>query len=174
MPLFGGRRDAKLIKSFNRELINTIIDTPIAYYKIIAGEQETNTYDESLKKSFYHPVLFASIIDRSDRDHSEQDGAGQDYNQTATFALLHQDLQRYNIIPEPGDVIEWDNEYYEIDTLGENQYFMGKNHDTSFRGDTHGLNMSIVLGAHVTRKNMPNIENVRAGVTPPPIKLGDD
>ena len=34
MALFGSSRDASLIKSINRELINRFIDTEVAFYKL--------------------------------------------------------------------------------------------------------------------------------------------
>ena len=47
MPLFGGARDISLFRTMNRELINDIIQTEIAYYKIILDQTVTNVYGES-------------------------------------------------------------------------------------------------------------------------------
>ena len=53
MPLFGGSRDISLFRTMNRELINDIIQTEIAYYKIILDQTVTNVYGESNKKYYY-------------------------------------------------------------------------------------------------------------------------
>ena len=50
MPLFGGARDISLIRTMNRELINDIIQTEIAYYKLELDQTITNVYGESNKK----------------------------------------------------------------------------------------------------------------------------
>ena len=173
MPLYGGNRDARLVKSFNEELINKIIDTQVGYYKILMDEVRVNVYGESLSKAWYQPVKVHCLIDRTDRDFNENEGAGQDWQQPAVFAFLRDELQSYNLVPEVGDIIEWDNDYFELDSIGENQYFVGKNQDTWFKGTQHGYNISLIVGAHVTKKNIPSIENVRVGMTPPPIDRGE-
>jgi len=164
--LYAGRRDAKLVKHINQELIKKIIDTQVGYYKIIPDENEVNIYNESLGKRFYSPILIHSLIDRSERDADELDGLGQTWQQIALFSFLRDELQENVLTPEVGDVIEWDNDYYEIDSLNENQLFMGKNQDTWFKGDQFGYDISITVNAHVTNKNLPNIENVRTGWIP--------
>lgn len=166
MALYGGRRDAKFIKSINLELMKKVIDTEIGYYKVIPEENESNIYGESSGKVWYYPIKIHAIIDRTERDFNEAEGLGQGWTQTATFGFFRDDLQSKSLHPEIGDILEWDNDYYEIDTFQENQYFAGKNQDTWFKGSSHGYNISIVVSAHITRKNIPNLDNVRSGITP--------
>jgi hypothetical protein len=42
MPLFGGSRDISLFRTMNRELINDIIQTEIAYYKFALDQTDSN------------------------------------------------------------------------------------------------------------------------------------
>ena len=46
------------------------------------------------------------------------------------FAFLRDTLKDSTIIIEEGDVLEWDNEFYEIDSVGASQYWRGMNPDT--------------------------------------------
>ena len=53
MALFGSGRDANLIRSVNRELINKYIDTEVGFYKLNIEATKTNLYDESDDKVYY-------------------------------------------------------------------------------------------------------------------------
>ena len=47
MALFGGKRDARFVAAINAELINSIIDTEIEFYKLIVEQSNSNIYGES-------------------------------------------------------------------------------------------------------------------------------
>ena len=59
----------------------------------------------------------------------------------------------YNIVPEVGDVILWNNDYYEVDGIVESQYFMGKYPEYSYSSDNDnfGTSLSIILSTHYMR-----------------------
>ena len=146
MALFGSGRDASLIRSVNRELINRYIDTEVGFYKLNLEHTNTNIYDESDDKVYY------ALLTR-----------------TGTFAFLRDDLKDRNIIVESGDIIEYDGEYFEIDNVSSSEYFAGKNpsrdlgHTLGERGE-FGYSVSIIAEAHVTRRNRLNIQEVRSGI----------
>jgi hypothetical protein len=52
MALFGGMRDAKFLASVNAELINSIIDTEIEFFKLIIESSNSNMYGESDQSHF--------------------------------------------------------------------------------------------------------------------------
>ena len=52
MALFGGVRDAKFLASINSELINSIIDTEIEFFKLILESTKSNIYGESEAKTY--------------------------------------------------------------------------------------------------------------------------
>jgi hypothetical protein len=41
----------------------------------------------------------------------------KDFNQGIRFAFLRDTLVELNLVPEVGDIIEYNNEYYEVDSL---------------------------------------------------------
>ena len=92
-----------------------------------------------------------------------------DSTRTGEFAFLRDDLKDKNIIIEEGDVLEWDNEFYEIDGVGASQYWTGRNPATD-KGFTDGergefgLSIAVKVSAHVTRRNRLNIQEVRTGI----------
>jgi hypothetical protein len=91
------------------------------------------------------------------------DDYGHTYNRTAKFALSRDLLERATLYPEVGDIIFWDNEYFEIDNVDANQYFTGKNPETWPNGDDHGYSVSVICDAHVTRQTPLGIRDIRRG-----------
>jgi hypothetical protein len=168
MALFGSARDANLIRSVNRELINRYIDTEVGFYKLNLEGTNTNIYDESDDKVYYGLMKMNSII-LKDTKAVQSDDFGIDYARNATFAFLRDDLTAKNIIMETGDVIEYDGEFFEIDSTSSSEYFAGKNpgRDLGFTlgdRDEFGYSVSVVCETHVTRRNRLNIQEVRSGI----------
>lgn len=162
MALFGGKRDAIFLASINREIINAIIDTEIEFYKLIVQTTESNIYGESDSKSYHDSILLPCIITKETKT-SMMDDYGQSYTRSMQFGISRDMLERANFYPEIGDIVFWDNEYYELDNVDANQYFAGKNPETWPNGDTHGYSVSIMCDAHATRQAPQNIVNMRRG-----------
>lgn len=162
MALFGGMRDAKFLASVNAELINSIIDTEIEFFKLIIESSNSNMYGESESKSFYDSILIPCLVTKDDKS-SNMDDYGHTYTRTSKFAISRDILVRADFYPEVGDIIFWDNEYFEIDNTDSNQYFVGKNPETWPNGDSHGYSVSIVVDAHATRQTPQGINNIRTG-----------
>jgi hypothetical protein len=162
MALFGSKRDAIFLASINSELVNAVIDTEIEFFKLIIEASSANIYGESDSKSYYDSVLIPTIITKDEKQ-SKMDDFGQTYTRSATFALSRDILERVDLFPEVGDIIFWDNEYYEIDNVDANKYFAGKNPETWPNGSEHGYSVSVICNAHVTRQTPQGIRNIRRG-----------
>ena len=168
MALFGSARDASLIKSINRELINRVIDTEVAFYKLSLNDTKANMYDEADGKTYYTAMRINCLILKEEKSYVGDDI--YDSTRTSEFAFLRDDLKNKNIIMEEGDVLSYDNEFYEIDGIGASQYWTGRNPETDLgipeRGE-FGLSIAVKVTAHVTRRNRLNIQEVRSGVNRP-------
>ena len=162
MALFGGMRDAKFLAAINSELINAIIDTEIEFFKLQLEQSATNIYGESERKAYYDSVLIPCIITKDEKS-SAMDDYGHTYTRTSKFAISRDLLERVSLYPQPGDIIFWDNEYFEIDNVDANQYFTGKNPETWPNGSSHGYSVSIVCDAHATRQTPQGIKDIRRG-----------
>jgi hypothetical protein len=178
MSLFGTKRDASLIRHINRELINDIIEQQVGYYKINLERSEHNLYGEANgTKIFNDPVLLNCLIERTPPTW-DTDNFGPDVKQDITCRFLKDDLagydedplnyvatgymnggyvltitNSYNIVPEVGDVLTWNNDFYEVDSVVENQLFVGKQPEFSYSADNDnfGLSISIIVSAHYSR-----------------------
>jgi len=171
MALFGSGRDASLIRSVSNELLR-YIDTEILHYKLVLDSTNENLYGESEKRTYYTPTRISTIVQKDEKT-AAADDFGLEFNRTGIFAFLRDTLKDKNIHIEEGDIIEWDNEYYEIDNVGSSQYWGGRNPETLL-GDTSGeleeefgYSIAVIAEAHVTKRNTINIEEVRSGINKP-------
>ena len=151
MSLFGSQHDFKLLRRMNRELLQDIIQQEAAYYKISLTDTQANIYGESLQKTFLPPVLLNCLLTQSDQVITTDD-FGPDLQRQLTFAFLRDDLVAANLIPEVGDIVMIYEQYYEVDTVKENQYFFGKDNAYNYgRSDKYGASISIICETHLTR-----------------------
>jgi hypothetical protein len=177
MSLFGANRDISLFRHVNRELLNDIIEQKVGYYKIVLDRTNSNMYGEAPKKTYNNPVLINGLIERGDTV-STTDDFGPDINRNITCRFLRDDLAgidlstelgpdakgfAYNIVPEIGDVILWNNDYYEVDNVNENQLVLGKDNNYSYSSNTDnfGSSWSIIVSCHYMRPELLGITQVR-------------
>ncbi len=165
MALFGRSRDIKLFNTINKELINNIIDTTVDIFKVSIFDLKENLYGEALNRVYKRGVRVGALITHDDQM-TDSDEFGTDKNQTATFAFLKDTLEHdADVVLEGGDIIHWDNAYWEIDSIVENQYIAGKNERTSHLGNEFGSSHSIICTTHQTRRSVVQLEKVRTGYT---------
>lgn len=147
MPRFLTDKDKAFIDSINNELINDVVETPIIIYKYVL-EDSDDIYGEDINKHYKPGVEIYCIIDRSEPT-TEEDEFGTNIKQSVAFNINRDYLSQKNIYPEIGDIIEWNEFYYQIDNIKENQYLLGRSI----------YNFSILVDAHRTDKSHINIGN---------------
>ena len=167
MALFGGSRDVSLFHNLNKELINDIIQTEIAYYKFALEQTKVNVYGEAPGKQYFEPLKIACLIDKQDQSWSS-DAFGSDINQTIGFRFLKQELQDINLFPEIGDLLLFKNNFYEVDSRVENQFILGRDPDYAISTETTGFgkSFSILLNTHISRVEKLNLIPLREGKYP--------
>ena len=161
MSIFGSQKDFALITKMNRALLRDIIEQEIGYYKISLEDTQVNIYGESSEKTFLPPVLIQCLITRGDQIYTTDD-FGPDLTRQLSFAFLRQDMVDASLVPEVGDIIMLNENYYEVDVVRENQFFFGKDNNYNFaRSADYGASISIVCDTHLTRADKLNITQVR-------------
>jgi hypothetical protein len=150
--LFGGSRDISLFRHINKELINNIIQQSVGYYKINLDKTTSNLYGESLTKTYNDPVLVNCLIERTPPTWSETE-FGSDITQDITVRFLRDILVDIQLVPEVGDVVLWQEDYYEIDGTVENQLVVGKDPTFAYDSDVNdfGSSISIIVTAKFIR-----------------------
>lgn len=155
MALFGGERDISLFRNVNRELLGDIITQQCAVYKFKIEETKVNIYGEAAEEKYYMgPVLFNVLIERQDQQFPETD-LGTDFTWAIDFKFLRDDLVDAEVVPEVGDIILYEEGYYEVDDIVTNQLFVGKdprypNKPNPFENDLDkfGYDVSIICKTH--------------------------
>jgi len=160
--LFGSKRDFDLLVNINRELLHDLVEQEILYHKLSLEDTEFNLYGDSLDKSYWTAVKLNCLITRGDQVIDIQE-FGPDLGREASFAIIRQDLEDASILPEVGDVVQWSNDFYEVDTIRENRLFLGKDNNYSLTsyGSSYGGSLSIILDTHLTRADRVGISQVR-------------
>jgi hypothetical protein len=172
MPLFGGSRDISLFRTMNKELLNDIIQIEIGYYKYVLPDNPTNVYGEAEKKVYYEPMLVPSLITREDPSWTATD-FGPDTTQQLTFAFLRDTLVELNLVPEVGDIVLFNNDYFEFTSIVENQFIVGKVPEYSMNEDTDdfGSSFSIICKGTRSRIEVLNTIPFRSNIYPTTTKV---
>ena len=122
MALFGNRRDINLFTTINRELIRDIISQQVGYYKYKLNDTVSNLYGEAGgTRYFADPVLMDCLISKVEQTWTGND-YGPDVDHSVTVNFLREDLQDIQLYPEVGDVFTYIDNYYEVDTVSDNQF----------------------------------------------------
>lgn len=160
--IFGSQKDFGLFVRINRELLSDIVEQEILYYKFSLEQTEVNIYGEGMEKIFWEPVKLNCLITRGDQTFNVDD-FGSDLTRDASFAFLREDLVSVNTVPEVGDIVLWHENYYEVDSITENQLFLGKDNGYNFTeyGSNFGASVSIICQTHLTRADRVGITRAR-------------
>ena len=147
MPKFVLGRDVDFFKSIARELVDDVIQNTIVLFKINMNETKVNIYGEALNKTWYPGVEVFALINK-EPETARYEGFGLDTDHNITFKLDRWMLEEKGIYPEVGDVIHWNEGYFEIDNTNEVQMVGGQSYN----------NFSVVCDTFMVSKSNLNIE----------------
>jgi len=148
MPRFVSPRDFDFFQHINREIVVDVIDVEVILYKTMNDVIEVNIYGESTEKTRYRGISLNSLI-KYPKTQPVGDGFGYDTSQlNVEFQFVRKTLQDVNVYPEVGDIIRYNENYYEINNINEVQLIAGRPE----------YNQAIICEAHLTRRSGLNIE----------------
>ena len=147
MPKFLVGRDIEFFRNVARELVDTVVENTCVLFKINLNETKVNIYGEAMNKTWYPGVELFVLIDK-EPENVQYEGFGPDNTQNITFKFDRLLCEERNIYPEIGDVIYFDNSYYEIDNTDELQFVGGQPYNS----------FSIVCSTFLVNKSVLNIE----------------
>jgi hypothetical protein len=143
------QRDLNLINSLNGELMGDIVENLIQVFKISPNETKTNIYGETSQETgkwFLPAIQISALIERSDMA-TDYDDFGPNRNQTHVFKMREKVLKELNFYPEVGDMIAWNDRYYEVDNVVQEQLLGGQAEKSH----------SIICNGHYTKITSLNI-----------------
>ncbi len=163
MAIFGSSRDVSTFKGIAKELLENVISQQVGYYKYMLGDTEKNVYGEATARYYIGPVLINCLIERGEFNAARKESLGPDVNRDATFRFLKDHLVDANIVPEIGDVIMYNELYYEVDNINQNQLILGKDPDYAYSDglNAFGSSFSIIVTTHYTSGDKLGINQQR-------------
>lgn len=151
MARFVTQRDFEFIQHITRELIDETMDVAVVLYKIVVDSTKVNIYGESVTKPRYTPVKINAIVKYDKNTSISGDGFGSNQEQQVEFRFARRLLAEVNSYPEIGDVVGYNNHFYEVHNITETQLIAGK----------PGFNTAIICMAHLTRRTSIDIEEAQ-------------
>lgn len=156
--IFGSINDVGTLLHIGREFVKDVVEQEILLYKVNLEDTLDNIYGEATEKYYWQPLKLNCLIRRGEQDWNVVE-YGSDINRSTEFAFFKEDLREANTIIEPGDVIEWSKNYFEVDGIRENQQFLGKELEYRLNTPTwkFGSSVSIVAKTHLSRVTKLNV-----------------
>jgi len=148
-PFFLPQKEINMIDSMNEELIDEIVGQSVDVYKVSIENTDENVYGESTTK--YYDIGFrVNCLIEFNEPEVIQDEFGADVNGSMTMYFQRNNLASgsLNFYPEVGDIVDWNDFYWEINGITEPQLLHGH----------QGYKHSIVATSHRSRLSSLQIE----------------
>ena len=148
-PFFLPQKEIDIIDSMNEELIDEIVGQSVDIYKVSIDNTEENVYGESTTK-YYEVGFRVNCLILFNEPIIEQDEFGADVNSSIEMYFQRNNLSSgsLNFYPEMGDIVDWNEHYWEINGTTEPQLIAGH----------PGYKHSITATAHRARLSSLQIE----------------
>ena len=125
-PFFVPQKEINVINSMNEELIDEIVGQSVDIYKVGVDETEDNIYGESTTKYFESGFRVNCLLLFQEPEVVD-DGMGVSVEGTIEMYFQRANLSSgsLNFYPEIGDIVDWNDSYWEIDGTTEPQLVAG-------------------------------------------------
>ena len=135
-----------MMNSLNGELLSSIIEQTVVIYRIDAESTQENMYGESLNKFYFDGIEIQCLVE-NDPESTVYEGFGPDVKKGTVFKFHQKLCEIKDIYPQIGDIVSWENAYFEIENVVENQ----------FLGGQPEKNYSLLCNAHLSRNSKINL-----------------
>ena len=125
-PFFVPQKEFDLINAMNEELIDEIVGQSVDIYKVSIDDTDENLYGESTTKYFEVGFRVNCLILYNEPDVVHEE-AGTDLNANIEMYFQRENLSSgsLNFYPETGDIVDWNDYYFEINSITEPQLIAG-------------------------------------------------
>ena len=139
-----------------------IVSEEVLYYKLSLADTEYDSYGDAKIKMYLSPSLLVTTVMRNPQVNEDAD-YGTSTSRKNDFAFLKADLIDLMLVPEKGDIIVWNESYFEVDNIIEDQLLSGKDPRYSLQAgmEKFGSSWSIICEAHLAHVNRLNIVQSR-------------
>ena len=143
-PFFIPQKEFDLINQMNEELIDEIVGQSVDIYKVNVERTEDNLYGESTAKYYDIGFRVNCLIEYTEPE-IIQDEFGADLNSSIEMFFQRENLSSgsLNFYPEVGDIVNWNDQYWEINSVVEPQLIAGhQNYKHSINAKAHRSKLS--------------------------------
>ena len=160
--MYGSIRDTSFKRRVARSFINRTVSEEVIYNKLSLPDTVYDIYGDSKAKMYLNPVMLTCIVDRQPQTNEDAD-YGTNTNRLVNFNFLKDDLIPLALVPEKGDIITWNESYFEVNNVVEDQLLVGKDDNYALENGlgNFGRSWSIICEAHLTHINRLNIVTSR-------------
>ena len=123
-PFFIPQKEVDFFDVVNEELIDNILGQFVDIYKISVENTEDNLYGESTKKYFKTGFRVNCLIS-FDAPTIELDEFGPDKKANIEMFFHRTTLEEADFYPEIGDIVDWNDFYFEMNSVVEPQLIAG-------------------------------------------------
>ncbi len=123
-PFFTPRNDIKLFDAINEELIDELVGQTVDIYKVNLDDTESNLYGESTSKTFDVGFRVNCLIQFNEPE-TTMNEFGSDTNASIELYFHRNSLKDTDFFPEIGDIVDWNQFYWELDSVTEPQLVSG-------------------------------------------------
>tara|TARA_Y100000310_G_scaffold281099_1_gene301369 strand:+ start:2304 stop:2777 length:474 start_codon:yes stop_codon:yes gene_type:complete len=125
-PFFIPQKEFDLINVMNEELIDEIVGQSVDIYKVNIENTDENVYGESAEK-YYDQGFRVNCLINFNEPETTQDEFGPDVGGSIEIYFQRENLSSgsLNFYPEVGDITDWNDFYWEINSVTEPQLFGG-------------------------------------------------
>ena len=123
-PFFVPQKEFDLMNAMNEELIDEIVGQSVDIYKVNIDRTTENLYGESTTK--YYDIGFrVNCLILFNEPEIIQEDFGTDLNSYIEMYFQRENLSSgsLNFYPETGDIVDWNDHYWEINGTTEPQLF---------------------------------------------------
>ena len=123
-PFFVPQKEVDLFDALNEELIDEIVGQTVDIYKISLDDTKENMYGESSTK-YYNDGFRVNCLINWEEPTIESDEFGADVNTSVELFFHRTTLKEADFYPEIGDIVDWNETYFEINAVNEPQHIAG-------------------------------------------------
>jgi hypothetical protein len=148
-PFFVPQKEINLIDSMNEELIDEVLGQYVDIYKIDLDSTDSNVYGESSTKYYNVGFRVNCMLNYNEPETTYEDGIA-DVNSSIDMFFQRNNLSSGSLdfFPEVGDIVDWNQHFWEINSVTEPQLIAGH------QGFRHNVNAT----AHRSRLSNLQIE----------------
>jgi len=125
-PFFVPSKEIELFNSMNEELIDEIVGQAVDIYKVSLDDSNVNLYGEAEDGIKYFEKGFrVNCLISFEEPVADLDEFGTDINSNVELFFLKSSLSGSGFYPEPGDIVDWNDFWWELNAVTEPQLVAG-------------------------------------------------